>query len=123
MNKFEILKQSLDLESNPIGVKLIYKHDKNSINNPLFKEASRFEVCCEYVRRTSKGEFLIIKKGHFACHYAEVMLGFEESDNLELSMKLDIKGLKKILLFPINKFYHEGFDSIMLSVSIQKKIR
>ena len=33
MNKFEILKQSLNLASNPIGVKLIYDHDKVTVND------------------------------------------------------------------------------------------
>jgi len=117
MNKFEILKQSLDLEGNPIGVKLIYDHDQDSIINPTFKEAKRSESYCEYVKRASEGEFLVINKGHLSCHIAEIMLGFEDSDNLELSMKLDIKGLKSILLFPVNKIDHVDYDSIMLIVN------
>lgn len=109
-----MLRQSLDLASNPIGVKLIYDHNKDSMINPIFKEANRSESYCEYVKRASKGEFLIIKKRHLSCHTAEIMLGFEDSDNIELSMRLDIKGLKSILLFPVNNIDHVDYDSIML---------
>ena len=63
------------------------------------------------------GKILIINKGDLSCHIAEVMLGFEDSDNLELSMKLDIKGLKSILLFPVNKINQEDYDSVMLIVN------
>jgi len=116
INKFEKLKQALNLKSNPIGVRLIYDHDSNVILNSNFKQANKSESYCEYVKRASEGEFLIINKGHLSCHIAEVMLGFEDSDNLELSMKLDIKGLKSILLFPVNKIDHVDYDSIMLIV-------
>lgn len=46
-----------------------------------------------------------------------IILGFQESDNLELTMKLDIKGLKYILLFPLNKYDLEVYDSIILIVN------
>ena len=117
INKFETLKQALNLKSNPIGVRLIYDRDSNINLNSNFIKAKKSESYCEYVRRASEGEFLIINKGHLSCHIAEVMLGFKDSDNLELSMKLDIKGLKSILLFPVNKINKEDYDSIMLIVN------
>ena len=117
INRFETLKQALNLKSNPIGVRLIYDHDSNVILNSNFKQANKSESYCEYVKRASEGEFLIINKGHLSCHIAEVMLGFKDSDNLELSMKLDIKGLKSVLLFPVNKINQEDYDSIMLIVN------
>jgi uncharacterized protein (DUF169 family) len=117
INKFEIVKQALNLSSNPIGVRLIYDHESSVKLNPNFKQANKSESYCEYVKRASEGEFLIINKGDLSCHIAEVMLGFEESDNLELSMRLDMKGLKSILLFPVNKIDIEDFDSIMLIVN------
>ncbi|MFX1304390.1 MAG: DUF169 domain-containing protein [Promethearchaeota archaeon] len=114
LNKFEKLKQVLNLNSDLIGVKLIYEHNKRIIINPKFKEANQKERYCEFVKRASQGEFLKIKKGDFSCHTADVMLGFKESDNIELTMKLEVKGLKYILLFPINKFQPEDYDSIIL---------
>jgi len=114
INKFEKLKQSLNLDSDLVGVKLIYEHNKNVTINPKFSEANRKERYCEYVKRASQGEFLKIKKGDFSCHTADIMLGFKESDNLELTMKLEVKGLKYILLFPINKEIIEDYDSIIL---------
>jgi len=117
LNKFEKLKQALNLDSDLIGVKLIYERNKHLNLNPNFKEANRKERYCEYVKRASQGEFLRIKKGDFSCHTADVMLGFKESENLELTMKLEVKGLKYILLFPINKYLTENYDSIILILS------
>ena len=114
LNKFEKLKQALNLNSDLIGVKLIYEHNKDININPKFKEADKMERYCEYVKRASQGEFLKIKKGDFTCHTADIMLGFIESENLELTMRLEVKGLKYILLFPINKYLPENHDSIIL---------
>jgi len=114
INKFEKLKQALNLNSNLIGVKLIYEHNKILTINPKFKEADQMERYCEYVKRASQGEFLKIKKGDFSCHTADIVLGFKESENLELTMRLEVKGLKYILLFPINKYLLENYDSIIL---------
>ena len=114
MNKFESIRQKLNLEFNPIGIRLIYEHDKDIKIDPIFKDINKHEGYCEYVKRASHGEFLKIKKGDFSCKIANMALGFQESDNLELTMKLDIKGLKYILLFPINKYELEDYDSIIL---------
>ena len=114
INKFEKLKQALNLNSDLIGVKLIYEHNKKVSINPKFKEADQMERYCEYVKRASQGEFLKIKKGDFSCHTADIMLGFKESKNLELTMRLEVKGLKYILLFPINKYILDNYDSIIL---------
>ncbi|MHA2036949.1 MAG: DUF169 domain-containing protein [Promethearchaeota archaeon] len=117
VNKFEILREVLNLKSNPIGVRLVYDYDNKIILNSKFKQVGKSESYCEYVKRASEGEFLVINKGGLSCHIAEVMLGFEDSDNLELSMKLDIKGLKSILLFPVNKINQQEYDSIMIIVN------
>ncbi|MHA1914212.1 MAG: DUF169 domain-containing protein [Promethearchaeota archaeon] len=117
MNRFERLRQALKLTSNPIGVKLIYKHEKIQKIGNQFNDADGKERYCEYVKRASNGEFLNIRKGDFSCNVAEMMLGFKDSGNLELTMNLDIKGLKNILLFPINKHDLEDFDSILLILS------
>ncbi|MHA2274811.1 MAG: DUF169 domain-containing protein [Candidatus Kariarchaeaceae archaeon] len=114
MNGFERLKQALNLVSDPIGVKLIYEYDSIEKIDDIFKDADGSERYCEYVKRASNGEFLNIRKGDFSCNVAEMMLGFQESGNLELKMNLDIKGLKNILLFPINKYHLKNFDSVIL---------
>ena len=113
-NKFEELKQVLNLDYDIIGVKLIYDYNKELKSFPNFKEPDQKEGYCEYVKRASKGEFLKIKKGDFSCHTAGIMLGFTESHNLELTMRLEVKGLKYILLFPINKYIIKDYDSIIL---------
>ncbi|MFX0024631.1 MAG: DUF169 domain-containing protein [Candidatus Hermodarchaeota archaeon] len=114
MNKFQELKDVLYLDSDPIGVKLAYDFVKPSKESPKFKEISNLGGYCEYVKRASQGEYLKIQKGDFSCHTGNVTLGFLESDNLELTMKLDSKGLKYIYLFPINKYIMEDYDSIIL---------
>ena len=62
INKFEILKQALNLNSNPIGVKLIYDRERNLTLNSNFKKANKSESYCEYVKRASEGEFLVINR-------------------------------------------------------------
>jgi uncharacterized protein (DUF169 family) len=114
MNKFQELKNFLSLDSDPIGVKLLYDNYDEFKEDPLFKKAHKSEGYCEYVRRASQGEFLKIKKGDFSCHTGNITLGFKKSDSLELTMKLDSKGLKFIYLFPINKCVPEDYDSIIL---------
>jgi uncharacterized protein (DUF169 family) len=114
MNNFQELKDSLSLESDPIGVKLIYENHYHFKEDLLFKEAYRSDGYCEYVKRASQGEFLKIRKGDFSCHTGNISLGFQKSNSLELTIKLDSKGLKFIYLFPINKFVPENYDSIIL---------
>lgn len=79
MNIFESLKQALSLKADPVGVKLIYDHEKSIENDILFREGNRLERYCESVKRASEGEFLKIDKGHLSCSTAEVMLGFKDS--------------------------------------------
>jgi uncharacterized protein (DUF169 family) len=117
MNKYEKLKQVLRLKSDPIGVKLIYNFDKNLSQEPKFKEVNRLGGYCEYVKMASQGAFLKLQRGDFSCHTGNAILGFNESDNLELTMRLESKGLESILLFPINKFQPEDFDCIILVIN------
>lgn len=117
MNKFETLKQALNLKNNPIGVKLIFEHSKSEDINPKFKEAGKVERFCEYVKRASEGEYLKIKKGDFLCVTGEIMLGFKKPENLELGMRLDIRGLTHVLLFPINEIEIIDYNSILLIVT------
>ena len=86
----QTLKQTLSLYANPIGVKLIYEHNENLQRNPKFKALNSLGGYCEYVKIASQGEFLKIKKGDFSCHTGNNMLGFKESDNLELTMRLEV---------------------------------
>ncbi|TFG23669.1 MAG: hypothetical protein EU532_13270 [Promethearchaeota archaeon] len=117
MNKFKTLKHALKLESDIIGVKLVYEHSKDDIIYSNFKNANKMERYCEYVKRASKGEFLKIEKADFLCETGEIMLGFKNSNNIELGMRLDVRGLTHVLLFPINKYNLKNFDSILLIVT------
>ncbi|MFX1391637.1 MAG: DUF169 domain-containing protein [Promethearchaeota archaeon] len=117
MNQFEKLKHLLNLKSDPIGVKLIFEHGKNENIDLNFKEPAKLERYCEYVKRASNGEFLKIKKGDFLCVTGEIMLGFKKPENIKLDMRLDIRSLTQVLLFPINKFDKNDYDSILLIVN------
>ncbi|MFW9880442.1 MAG: DUF169 domain-containing protein [Candidatus Thorarchaeota archaeon] len=103
MNTFQALKQALSLESDPVGVKLVYKNNENFKVDSKFKELGGLIGFCEFVKKASQGEFLKIRKGDFSCHTGNVVLGFKVSDSLDLTMRLDVKNLRYILLFPINK--------------------
>jgi len=117
MNKFETLKHSLDLRVDPIGVKLIYDYNKNQEEISQFKEIEKRGGYCDYVKRASRGEFLKIKHGNFSCETANLVFGFTKLQNIELNMSLDMKGLEYILLFPINEYHLNSFDSIILIVN------
>jgi uncharacterized protein (DUF169 family) len=114
MNKFQELKDTLSLESDLIGVKLIYNLNNDFQEDSKFKEIVGLKGYCEYVKKASQGEFLKIQKGDFSCHKGNLMLGFTNTENLELTMKLDSKGLKHIYLFPINKYLPDNYDSVIL---------
>ena len=43
MNRFESLKKTLKLKSNPIGVKLIFEHSKIDDIDDKFKRADKLE--------------------------------------------------------------------------------
>lgn len=117
MNRFEALKQALKLKSNPIGIKLVFEHTKSEDIDEIFKKADKLERYCQYVKRVSKGEYLKIKKGDFLCTIGEVILGFKTPKNIELGMRLDVRGLSDVLLFPINKYNLISFDSILLIIT------
>ena len=57
INKFEKLKQTLNLNSDIIGVKLIYEHNKNINISHKIKEAVQIERYSENVNIASHGEF------------------------------------------------------------------
>ncbi|MGQ4873462.1 MAG: DUF169 domain-containing protein [Promethearchaeia archaeon] len=115
MNKFEILKDLFKMKYNPVGVKLIF--NEKDIDNVNFKTPKKPERYCEFVKKAALGEFLKIKKGEFSCVTAEIMLGFKKTEHIELKMTLGMRGLKYILLFPLNKYIPDDFDSVILIVT------
>ncbi len=114
MNIFEILKNSLKLNTNPIGVKLIYNNPEDLKLAEKFNETDSFERYCEYVKRASKGEVLKLKKGSFSCVIGEIFLGFKEPKHIKFDNRLEIDQLDCVLLFPINMYNIIDFDSIIL---------
>ncbi|MHA1293634.1 MAG: DUF169 domain-containing protein [Promethearchaeota archaeon] len=116
MNDYQELKDALNLKYNPVGVKLIFQRNIDLINDK-FKEPNQLERYCKFVKRAAKGEFIKVKKGNFSCVTAELMLGFKKPENIEFHMRLNIKGLKYILLFPINKYNLLEIDSIIIIVN------
>jgi len=117
MNIYEKLKSSLNLKSEPVGVKLIYGNGKRLKINEKFEEVNKLRRYCELVKRASKGEFFKLKKGDFSCLNAELVLGFQKPIHIEIDMRLNLENLKYILLFPINEYYMEDADSIILIVT------
>ena len=117
MNKFETLKLALNLKADPIGVKLIFEHNKNDDIDSKFKEANKLERYCQFVKRASQGEFLKLKKGDFLCVTGEIMLGFKKPEHIEINSRLDVEGLSHLLLYPINKHDENNFNCVLLIVT------
>ncbi len=117
MNLYEKLKKSLKLKFDPVGVKLIFESNENNINDDKFKSVSNLQRYCEYVKRASKGEFLELKRGDFYCVTGEIMLGLKEPETIEFDNRLKFRGLKSILVFPVNKLENIAVDSIILIVN------
>ena len=107
---YEKLMQDLKLKYAPVGVKLIFDSNQNDVNLNQFKLIDNSQRYCEYVKRASQGEFLKLRKGDFTCVIGEIMLGFKKPSNLEFEKRLNFKGLKHVLLFPMNKLKNESVD-------------
>lgn len=113
MELFEDLKRVLGLNHNPVGIKLISEQRQDSIPE-LFQSPENLMRYCEFVKRAANGEYLKITKGDFSCITGEILIGFKKPKKIKLDMRLHLKNLKYILLFPINKFVMKNFDSILL---------
>ena len=50
MNRFETLKKALNLKSDPIGVKLIFEHNRNEDIDAKFKDVIKLERYCHSFR-------------------------------------------------------------------------
>jgi uncharacterized protein (DUF169 family) len=116
MNIFENLKHSLNMKYNPVGVKLIFEQSNIEIDSK-FKEITKRKRYCEFVKDAANGEFYILKKGDFSCVIGEIMIGLKAPETIELDKRLTFKGLKSVLLFPINEFLIEDIDCIILIVT------
>jgi uncharacterized protein (DUF169 family) len=114
---YDKLMQDLGLKYAPVGVKLIFDSNQNDVNLDQFELIDKCQRYCEYVRRASQGEFLKLRKGDFTCEIGEIMLGFKKPSNLEFEKRLNFKGLKHVLLFPMNKLIIESVDCILLTVT------
>jgi len=99
----------------PVGLKLIFEDQEFELNN--FKGVKSKQRISEYIKRAANGEFLKIEEKNTTC------FSFSESEdatifeNIELDMKLDIRGLKYLLLFPLTKLKLKDIDSLILIVT------
>lgn len=116
MELFKDLKKVLDLHHNPVGIKLISEKREDDIPK-RFKSPENLMRYCEFVKRAANGEYLKITKGDFSCITGEILLGLKKPKRIKLDMRLQLKNLKYVLLFPINKFFMKEFDSILLIVN------
>jgi uncharacterized protein (DUF169 family) len=118
MNIYQSLKKSLNLQFNIVGLKLMFENEADvKIEKDFFeiKEKDRFS---RYIKRAARGEYLKIHNKFTNCIAKK---GSENgpalSDHVEMEMKLNIRGLKSILLFPINKNPEIKIDSVILIVT------
>ncbi len=111
------LKKSLGMKYDPVAVKLIFKSNQHEIDGLDFNKIDDLQKYCEYVKRAALGECLMLKRGDFSCVTGEIMLGFKEPETIVINKRLEFRGLKQVILYPVNKFNNLIIDSIILIVS------
>jgi len=69
------------------------------------------------VKKAAQEDFLKIKNTDFSCVTSEIMLGFKKPKNVKMNMRMNIRGLNSILLFPANNHIINNIKSIILIVT------
>lgn len=105
------------MKYHPVGVKLLFNNEIYEKYDERFKEVNDIQRYCEYVKRASEGEFLQLKRGVFSCITGEIILGLKEPERIDFDGRLKFKGLKNILLFPIDKYDKLKIDCLLLIVT------
>ena len=117
MNIYKKIRNKIDLRTYSIGVKLKKKENEEIFQNTDFEEVKGSKRYCEYMKRASQGDFLEVRKENLSCVTAEIMLGFKKPREIEMDMRLDIKGLYSVLLFPLDKFPTKDIDCVILIIN------
>ncbi|MBY9006377.1 MAG: DUF169 domain-containing protein [Candidatus Lokiarchaeota archaeon] len=111
------LKQVYNMSPNPVGVTLIFENKNIDYDKELFKKPEKMDRYCNFVKRASNGEYLKIRNNDFSCVTGEIMLGFKKPKHIVLDMRLDYRGLKYVLLYPINEYNIGKYDCVILIVN------
>ncbi|TFG03034.1 MAG: hypothetical protein EU539_12600 [Promethearchaeota archaeon] len=115
MNVYKKLKERLRMKYSPVGIKLIF--EGQDFDDKHFKAMKTKQRICEYIKRAAKGEFLKIEEKNTSCFSTGKSESLKVSENIELDMKLNIRGLKYLLLFPLTSQELEEMDSLILIIT------
>lgn len=117
MNKYEGLKEKLDLNYHPVAFKLIFEHNYTPEIEKKFKNISEIQRFCVYIKKAGEGEALRLKKDDSSCIISERQPSFLQTSKLELDIQLNFRGLKYFLLFPLDLYPDEDYDGLILIVN------
>jgi len=116
MNKYKKLKKVLGLRYPPIGLKLIYEQYASEEILDKFEKIKKKQRFSKYIKRVADGELLKLNESDTSCIMSDTA-GHDSFSNIELDMKLNIRGLKYLLLFPIDLHPEEDIDTLILVVT------
>lgn len=117
MNRYQQLKKNLNLNYDPVGLRLIFNSFPDGVNKQRFTNIYKPQRFSKYLKRAALGEFLKIGDSDTLCLKSKPRENNKKFENIELDMRLDIRGLNYILLFPINKYEIEYVDALILIVN------
>lgn len=118
MNIYKSLKKTLNLKYHIIGLKLVFENKDDLEFEKKFPKISEKDRFSKYIKRVSQGEALEINQEFTNCITSEGSTRSPSlSDHIEMDMKLNIRGLSAILLFPIDQYPDIEADSIILIVN------
>jgi uncharacterized protein (DUF169 family) len=116
MNKYKKLIKKLNLKYPPIGLKLIYEQRSSSEFLKKFQKISKKQRFSQYIKRVAEGELLKLTESDTSCISSDTN-GHDSFSNIELDMKLNIRGLKHLLLFPVDQYPKEDMDALILIIT------
>jgi len=117
MNKYEELKEGLDLNYHPVAFKLIFERNYTPEIKQKFKKISEIQRFCVYIKKAGEGEALRLKKNDSSCIISERKSSFPQTSKLESDIQLNFRGLKYFLLFPMDLYPNENYDGLILIVN------
>lgn len=116
MNKYKNLMKKLNLKYPPIGLKLIYEQYSSGEFIKKFQKIEKKQRFSQYIKRVAEGELLKLTESDTSCISSDTN-GHDSFSNIELDMKLNIRGLKHLLLFPVDQHPKEEMDALILIIT------
>ncbi|MEJ2248750.1 MAG: DUF169 domain-containing protein [Candidatus Lokiarchaeota archaeon] len=116
MNDYQKIKKILDLRYHPIGLKLVYENSHQDDFSSKCYNIEKKQRFSKYIKRVAEGDLLKLSETDTACISSDTA-GHDSFSNIELDMKLNIRGLKHLLLFPVDEYPEESIDAMIIIIT------